>query len=306
MRIACVVPLYPPHSLVGAWITTHEHLRHLASRGHEVSVTTYLAGRPAYTLDGVRVVGRKTPDADLVVAHLGDNGSGRDLADKLRVPLVYMAHGAIEDPAKLNGCALAVFNSHTLRDEAGWDGPSVVAWPTVNPADYATTPGERITLVNLSRAKGAELFWLVSAALPRRQFLAVPGGYGRQIKRTQPNTRVERDPVADMRAVYSQTRVVLMPSAKESWGRVAMEAACSGIPTIAHPTPGIVEAMGDAALYADRSDVGEWLRLIEALDDPDVYAEASRKAFERTKLLNPTQSLADVAAAIEALAPVPA
>lgn len=307
MHIVCVVPLYPPHSLVGAWITTHEHLRHLASRGHEVSVTTYLTGRHApYTLDGVRVVGRQAPDADLVVAHLGDNGSGRDLADRLGVPLVYMAHGAIDDPTKLDGCALAVFNSHTLREEAGWGGPSIVAWPTVNPADYATTPGDRITLVNLSRAKGGDLFWLISAALPRRTFLAVAGGYGRQIVRVQPNTRVERKPVADMRTVYERTRIVLMPSAKESWGRVAMEAACSGIPTIAHPTPGIVEAMGDAALYADRGDIAEWFQQIEALDDPDVYEEASQRALERTRLLNPTQTLADVAEAIEALAPVPA
>ncbi|WP_262928542.1 glycosyltransferase family 4 protein [Streptomyces sp. CBMA152] len=46
--------------------------------------------------------------------------------------------------------------------------------------------------------------------------------------------------------VYSRSRVILMPSLYESWGRVAVEAFASGIPVIAHTTPGLVESMGEA------------------------------------------------------------
>ena len=38
------------------------------------------------------------------------------------------------------------------------------------------------------------------------------------------------DHTTDMRSVYAQTRVLLVPSVYESYGRVALEAAASGIP----------------------------------------------------------------------------
>ncbi|MFE4971343.1 glycosyltransferase [Kitasatospora sp. NPDC056651] len=49
--------------------------------------------------------------------------------------------------------------------------------------------------------------------------------------------------------VYARSRVVLMPSSHESWGRVGVEAFASGIPVIAHPTPGLAECLGHAGIY---------------------------------------------------------
>lgn len=307
MRILAVVPLYPPHSLVGAWITTHEHLRHLAGRGHHVEALTILATR---TLDheGVTVRSRHDlPDGDVVIAHLGDDGSGQRHAERLGVPLVYMVHGFVSDPAKLDACSLAVFNSETLRAEVGWDGPSIVAWPGVDPERYRTTPGDRVTLMNLSGDKGGELFWILAASEPSLQFLGVRGGYGRQIIRGDAtNVAVLRKPVSDVREVYSQTRLLLMPGEKESWGRVALEGACSGIPTIAHPTPGLFESLGDAGIYVDRADLAGWRREVRRLHDPDEWSVASAKALERSRILTPDVSLSTVASAVEALAGVAA
>lgn len=306
VRIVAVVPLYPPHSLVGAWITTHEHLRHLVTRGHQVEVVTILSVKN-HVYEGVTVRPRNfRPTGDVVIAHLGDDGSGQRHADRLGVPLVYMVHGYVSDPSKLDACSLAVFNSESLRDETGWDGPSVVAWPCVDPQQYQTQPGDRVTLMNLSAEKGGELFWLLAAAEPGIQFLGVRGGYGRQVVQSLSNVELIARPVPDPRLVYGRTRVLLMGGIRESWGRVALEAACSGIPTIAHPTPGLLESLGDAGTYVDREDVAGWRREIRRLQDPDEWAAASTKALERSLILTPQQSLDTVATAVESLVSVAA
>jgi glycosyltransferase involved in cell wall biosynthesis len=35
----------------------------------------------------------------------------------------------------------------------------------------------------------------------------------------------------------------------------AAEAIAHGVPVIAHPTPGVIENLGDAAVYVDRDDI---------------------------------------------------
>ena len=50
-------------------------------------------------------------------------------------------------------------------------------------------------------------------------------------------------------SVYARTRLLLMPSRSESFGRVGLEAAASGIPTIASPVEGVPEVLGDCALF---------------------------------------------------------
>jgi len=44
--------------------------------------------------------------------------------------------------------------------------------------------------------------------------------------------------VHDMREVYGRARIILMPSLYESYGRVAVEALATGIPSIVAPTLG--------------------------------------------------------------------
>jgi len=69
-----------------------------------------------------------------------------------------------------------------------------------------------------------------------------------------------------------------MPSEYESWGRVGVEAMASGIPVIAHPTPGLQESLGDAGVFVDRNDIDGWERAIRRLLTPRAYGTASKKA----------------------------
>jgi hypothetical protein len=95
---------------------------------------------------------------------------------------------------------------------------------------------------------------------------AVKGMYGKQFMLPRQNVKLVPNQ-QDARVVYRDTRILLMPSAYESWGRVAIEAAHSGIPTIAHPTPGLRESLGDAGLFVDRTDTDGWVRELQRLDD---------------------------------------
>lgn len=315
MRVVAHLPLYPlpdehpaPRAgLVGAWLTTHEFLRHLVARGHQVDVVTFLTGEATYELDGITVHPRRTHlEADLVVGHAGDKGHAARLADGR--PLVTMVHGPMEQPRRvLAKTTLAVFNSYdTARRCAAWPGPSIVARPPVDPARYRTTPGDLVTMVNLSSAKGGERFWRIAEAMPDVEFLAVLGGYGSQVVRTLPNVTVI-DPTADMRAVYAQTRILLTPSTRESWGRTAVEAACCGIPVISAPTAGAQEALGDAGIFCDRHDLPAWIDTIRhLLADQNAWDAASEAVWARFyDHLDPSGALDAFADAVEAIVDPP-
>lgn len=304
MKVTAVCPLYPPASRVGAWLSTHECLADLVARGHEVDVVVQLGRRrPDYTLDGVHVhVGaghleRYVVDADVVISHLGDPGRAHAAAVAAGVPSVRMAHGG---PARIpDDTALVVFNAHSARAAADWPGPAAVVHPPVDPHRYCTTPGEAVTLINLTDAKGVRTFWRAAELLPDLTFLGVRGGYGRQVRPRAANIEVVAT-VRDITRIYQRTRVLLMPSAEESWGRVGVEAMASGIPVIAHPTPGLVESLGSAGVFVDRDDITGWAAAIRHTHGPG-WAAASAAATARSAELDPGPELDRFAAAIESL-----
>lgn len=306
MRVAAVPPLYPPDSLVGAWLTTHRWLRGLVAAGHDVDVVPFLS-RPGrkYKLDGVSVYAHRYRDAvvqraDVVVSHLGDQGVGHRLAVDNRKPSVVLAHGGRYDVSRLSGVSLVVANSQaTSRALSGVSCPVVVCYPPTFPELYQTEPGGSVTLVNLSAEKGGEVFWRLARALPDVSFLGVRGGYGAQVSGRAPNVRL-LDPVVNMRdLVYAHTRVLLMPSRAESWGLTAVEAACSGIPTLAKPTPGLREALGVAGNFVDSYDTSMWASRLRELLSPDGWLEASGRALQRVGELDPQASVDRFVAAVE-------
>jgi glycosyltransferase involved in cell wall biosynthesis len=188
------------------------------------------------------------------------------------------------------GASLVVFNAEWSAAAAPAPCPSIVVRPPVDPAAYRTTPGDAFTLVNLSEPKGVKVAWRLAEQAPDVPFLGVRGGYGEQIVPRAPNFTVI-DQVRDMRAVYGRTRVLLMPSLHESWGRVGVEAMCSGIPVIAAPTPGLLESLGSAGLFVDRTDERGWLDAVRRLRDPAEWAIWSQRALQRSAELDPAADI---------------
>lgn len=326
LRVVVRIHAYPPGHNAGSEWMLHSMLRALAARGHEVQVwlSRYSTARHPYVVDGIQVVpfaarmdfGTAVRDADVVVAHLENVPPAAALARAVGRPFVAVCHNTapvIFRNVGRSGAALVVYNSDhmaataseyfTQHPEATVPPKTLIIRPPVFAGDYATSPGDRVTLVNLNRDKGSDVFWHLAERLPDVKFLGVRGAYGRQVVRDLPNVEViDHLPGHRMRdEVYARTRVLIMPSAHESWGRVAVEAMASGIPVVASPTPGLVECLADAGVFVEPGDRDGWVAAVQALTAPDVWAKASQAAVARAKELDPSQDLVAWCEAIEQL-----
>jgi glycosyltransferase involved in cell wall biosynthesis len=326
MRIVVRVHGFPPRHNAGSEWMMHSMLRALVARGHECSVwlSRYSADRKPYDLDGVQVVpfaarmdfASAVKNADALISYWENVPSAGALARGFGRPLVVIAHNASELVLRNIGAsstALAVYNSQYVEaaaeqyfaeyPKAVRPARSIVVRPPVFADEYRTTPGDRFTLINLCAEKGGHLFWRLARRLPDVKFLGVKGAYGEQIVEDLPNVEVvEQLPGDRMRdEVYARTRVLLMPSAAESWGRTGVEAMTSGIPVVAHPTPGLCESLGEAGIFADRGDLDAWVSVLERLDDDAEWSAASDRAKTRAKELDPADDLARWCEAIESL-----
>jgi len=250
-------------------------------------------GHEEYVLDGVTVLpftaidqdGARTRRANVVIGHLIDGPRATAFSVKHRIPAVVVSHNWESIPRDAD---LVVFNSEWLADYHGRDRRHIVVRPHVDVDSYRTTPGDRVTLINASPAKGAGLVADLAAALPDVGFLMVEGAYGEQIRPDLPNVAWQPMlPPGRMRdEVYTRTRILLMPSLFESWGRTAVEAMASGIPVIANPTPGLVECLGDGGTLIPLDDPDAWAAEITRLSTPRAWSTASRRAAVRGRQLH--------------------
>ncbi|MFI7467421.1 glycosyltransferase [Nonomuraea sp. NPDC049646] len=283
MRVLVLIPVYRLDAPTGAVITTREYLRHLARSGHVVDVVTTIKEPGEVRVeDGVRVwplrAWRRAVQAarpELLISHHGDRRAARIVPQAGRVPHLLMVHGMAAD-RELGRARLAWFPSRACRDHyPSYQGPDLVLPPPIDPALYRTLPGGMITLNGATVAKGADVLAEIAAQLPDLPFLVVKAA-GPAVGLQLPNIAViDR---IDPRELYTRTRILLMPSATESYGRAGIEAMLSGIPVLASPLPGMREAFGNAATYIPREHVGRWVSEIRHLSNSDAYAAASATA----------------------------
>jgi glycosyltransferase involved in cell wall biosynthesis len=306
MKICAYFHLFPPEHNAGSETTVHAALRALVNRGHIVNVICDRSKTAPYEVDGIQVV--RPPrrgvqswlesfaqGSDLLVTHLDLTSQAMTLAMAVKIPLVHFVHNDAQlmywraDARVPYKNALTVYNSNWLAEKPShwggqympdaWRAPHIIVHPIVEPERYRCERGTKITLVNPTPTKGANVLRALARQMPDREFLAVEGGYGDQII-TAPGT----DPryaatgniewmahTPDIRKVFRKTKILLMPSDYESYGRVGIEAACAGIPTIAHPTEGLKEAFGDAGIFIDRNDIAAWYLEIDRLLTDNVY-----------------------------------
>jgi len=297
VKILSFCPRYLP-VLSGGETAAHGLHRALAARGHRVSVVTTTQApdrRVRRTLDGVEVFhGRIRPTharyvderrPDVLFAQFEMSIPTIRFAVEAGLPVVILCHGPygyteLAEAGLAQAVDLFVFNSVFLLNAANRNVHHVVVSPPVDRARVKAPAGlERrfVTLVSLFVNKGPHVLYALARAMPERAFLAVKGAYGEQEIEDLPNVEI-RDTTPDIRRVYGESRVVLMPSAEESFGLVAVEAQCNGIPVVATDLPSLRESLGDGALFVPREDIDAWADALRRLDDPDFYAEMSRRA----------------------------
>ncbi|MFE9855601.1 glycosyltransferase family 4 protein [Streptomyces sp. NPDC005780] len=301
-------------------------LRPLAERGHDVQVwlSRYGKAHEVYDYRGIQVVPLEArldfptavKRAHALIAHLETVPSTAAMARGYGAPLVVVCHNTHRPTfrdAAAGGTALAVYNSEWMQREAELffaeypkgvrPGSELIVRPPVFADEYATKPGKAITLVNCNPEKGGKVLRALAERMPDQEFLAVRGAYGEQILPDLPNVEiVEHVRGEEMREkVYARTKVLLMPSSYESWGRAGCEALASGIPVVAHPTPGLCESLGEAGVFVDREDVEGYEAVIRKLLAPAEYRLASKRAKARSAELDPEAELSVWCDAVEGL-----
>lgn len=316
MNILARVHLYAPDHCAGAEMMLHELLKSLIARGHrcQVHLSRFSVTRSPYVLDGVEVYPRgsevdwtvSAADADVLMTHLDNTSTVISASIALGKPLVQVLHNTHAPTRMWANCRndLLVYNSEWMRIDLGDDPNGVVVRPPVRVADYEIPDhtGRKVTLVNLNQAKGGVILAQLAALMPEVEFLGVHGAYGEQLDPKLPNVEIQQH-TPDMRSVYRDTRILLMPSTYESWGRVGIEAMCSGIPVIATGTPGLREALGSAGVFMQPDDsVIAWQHALQLLlTDVWTYELRSRLSTLRAAELDPTSELDNFCKRVEAL-----
>jgi len=157
--------------------------------------------------------------------------------------------------------------------------------------------GDRITIINANINKGVQQFVALARAMPDHKFLGVLPYYG---ERTVPPTpdNVEWVPFQDdIRTVLKRTRILLVPSYYESFGRVAIEAMVNGIPVLyAKPadksvfpggsTEGLDEWIRPAGIGLHREIIEQWVEAIRTLDDQSTYTAKSEESRAHVEAMN--------------------
>lgn len=313
MKVAALVHFSLPHRNCGSEVVLHELMKAAALAGHDVTVWTtnrdaahgWRGNEGDVLFDGVRIkrvrnvliggreVQRFRPD--VLVSHHQHILHAVKTARTIKARSVFLTHNDMDlnaRPLRMRP-DLVIHNSEWVRESLqrfGQQRQEMVMHPPLTP-DRHTVPstGDSLTLINLNEHKGANVFYQLAELMPDRKFLGVIGGHGTQVvRRNLPNVEIlEHGP--DMKRVWSRTRVLLMPSVYESYGLTAVEAGLNGIPTIAHPTPGLKENLGWGP-FADRDDPPMWVEQIKRLDSTVHYeGEAADARLRSERALDATR-----------------
>lgn len=334
LRITWIIHLYPWKHLAGSEMVAHNINRYLLSKGHQVRVILMQAGmhhiQVPYTYEGVEVFGPPTQIdgyqwGDIFLTHLDFTQHTIQMGTVVGKPVITFVHNSHPYDSVINarpGNNFVVYNSEWIQKELNYSHPSMIFQPPCDWRQYdiGGDPFNReyITLINLDENKGGKILRRLAHAMPERRFLAVRGSYSEpaqigQVTDLPSNcTVVANSP--DILSVYRKTRILIMPSRYESWGRTATEAMCNGIPVICTPTPGLKENCGDAAIYVpergpivrnkqngdvisddgDTYDIEPLVKSIKSLDDKKKYAKRSQRGRDRSRDLDPQRKLAEL------------
>lgn len=237
------------------------------------------------------------------------------------VPTAFYAHELLalrrraDAPQLLAGAALlanSAYTAHVLRQLIGREAHVL---PPLVAADLYRTETSRthVTMINPRQIKGGATALALAKACPDIPFVIVEAwdradAFVAQLRAAAaklPNVTWRRA-MSDMVAVYSGTRVLLVPSEwEETWGRVVTEAHTSGIPALATQRAALPESVGPGGLLVEPdAPLEAWVRALRSLwDDEGLYDSlaAAALAYSRRAEAQPARRAAAFVTALSTL-----
>lgn len=272
MKVVFVVYGWPPFRNAGADVHHLNLATALVDAGHEVTVLVgdrAVASRADARIQVAPDRSTSVGDVDIMITLPEYSSRARYVAERRGAKLVAVINNVNRATTPTGAWDLVCWNSESTREAHRGRGGIIVRPRLEVPRD--PTPGDAVTLINLSEDKGAKVFWDLARRFPSRPFIGVRS-YGIQIDRhpdgePTPNvTILDHLPHQRMREVWDRTGVLVAPSKFEAWGMAACEAMAHRIPVIAHPTGGLSESLGDAGVFVDRDSPDAWAEALVALD----------------------------------------
>jgi glycosyltransferase involved in cell wall biosynthesis len=287
-HLVWIMHSYVPTVKAGSEITAHALNRYLLTQGYRVSV--FVNDYKVSSYEGVDIYRlpkslHEAPEYALEVFKSADaigcqNFNGYDgiaYAEELNKPIIFFLHVEFEKldilQQKFRVPIYVVYNSITQKQALPTIHESCMVRPHIDYAKFKSIKQDNprfITLLNCNKNKGGEIIVKLAKMLPDYKFLGVQGAYMKQINGQSSN--LDYMPLQDdPSSIYAKSKVVIMPSKSESWGRVALEAMSAGVPVIVGDTPGLREATNGGAAICNRTDIDCWMNEIKKLsmDGPE-------------------------------------
>ena len=263
----------------------------LGSAHHRNGYPTYRAWRWLVPQLVAQRIDRFRPD--VVVTQLDGRVEIAELAIARGIPTVVRIPDEYFFPEKWvklhqTGLLLLTGGSDYVRDRFGFTTPP--SYPCIDLDAFRSDERTNtfVTLINPKAVKGLDTALELASRLPERRFLFVESwplakderrALRRQL-RALPNV-VWRSLTQDMRAVYAETAVLIVPSRwRESFGRVVVEAQVNGIPVVARDVGGLSWTVGAGGVVIPEFAPAEaWVEAVERLmSDSARYQELSAAA----------------------------
>lgn len=285
LKILFNIHLFYPRHCAGAESYVCHLAEYLLTQGHECSVLlnqaeVYKIDEP-YEYHGIKVYPFHKGHAwDLfhwcthVISHLEYTPLSIQWASLFRKPVFFISHNTWDYPC-INQRHLApddqypvnvIYNSQWMAEKLNYPQRSIVLHPPLNSSkvdpEIRAEQNEYITLINCNERKGGSIFKELVKRMPEKKFLCVTGAYDEQIIPQKPNVTCGTND-NDVLKFYRMTRIMLIPSAYESWGMVASEAMANGIPVICSATPGLKENVAEAGIIVNSPNMQRWMDLHE-------------------------------------------
>lgn len=312
-----------PYHRAGAETMAHEIAKWLVGQGHECRVV-WATTQPfePVTLDGVKIEPMKLQgnnklltyykESDAIITHLMATSPAINIrmnAERLgyNKPLFFINHNHHNyNQLHHRKHTFIIDNSEWLQNLLYKGKERVLCRPLIFADRYKVKAPKRahITLVNVNNNKGGHHLIELAKMLPQYNFLGVRGHYGEQIEdNSLPNLKYINNQ-KDIREVWKKTKLCIMPSMVESWGKVALEAMASRIPVICNPTNGLKECVKDAGILinplqwgqsegqpmAQRPNLMRYKEeIVNLMEDNSYYKKIADRCEARAKELDPTK-----------------